>query len=449
MNRAERTGTAIPLPTGRLVALALIAAPLLALETWLPGAGILAVLYLLGLIAAAVYDATRSPAPARFRVERVNETKLSLGAENVIGIHLHDPRPSGPPVRFLVRDDPPADFRLRDLLQHGTIAPRQELTLQYHVWPPHRGDYTFRDMYLQVWTAWGLLTRRRRVPLAAAVKVYPNLLDVRRYEMLARRGRLFELGLKNARRLGTGTEFERLREYMPGDDYRQMAWAATARRGKPIVVEYETERSQPIILLLDAGRLMSAPVGDLAKLDYAINTCLLLAFVATLKGDRVGLLVFADSILGYYPPRRGRAQFLSLLEALYNVQAQPVESDYALAVEYLTRRHPRRSLDIVFTDLLDRSADTGLVPHISRLAPRHLPMLVAVGDPAVTQRATALPAATDELYERTVARLLLGERREALDALDARGVITVDVPAGDLSVAVINRYLELKARGRL
>ena len=230
-------------------------------------------------------------------------------------------------------------------------------------------------------------------PAAAAsrwpppVKVYPNLLDVRRYEMLARRGRLFELGLKNARRLGTGTEFERLREYMPGDDYRQVAWAATARRGKPIVVEYETERSQPIILLLDAGRLMSAPVGDLAKLDYAINTCLLLAFVATLKGDRVGLLVFADRILGYYPPRRGRAQFLSLLEALYNVQAQPVESDYAQAVEYLTRRHPRRSLDIVFTDLLDRSAGTGLVPYISRLAPRHLPMLVAVGDPAVTQRA--------------------------------------------------------------
>jgi uncharacterized protein (DUF58 family) len=449
MNSARQGGLAVPLPTGRLVALALIAAPLLALETWLPGAIILAILYLLGLLAAIVYDVTRSPALARFRLERVNETKLSLGAENVIGIRLQDPRPAGPPVRFLVRDDPPADFRVRDLLQHGIITPRQEITLQYHVWPPHRGDYTFGDMYLRVWTAWGLLTRSRRVPLAAAVKVYPNLLDVRRYEMLARRGRLFELGLKNARRLGTGTEFERLREYMPGDDYRQMAWAATARRGKPIVVEYETERSQPIILLLDAGRLMSAPVGDLAKLDYAINTCLLLAFVATLKGDRVGLLVFADSVLGYYPPRRGRAQFLSLLEALYNVQAQPVESDYAQAVEYLTRRHPRRSLDIVFTDLLDRSADTGLVPHISRLAPRHLPMLVAVGDPAVTQRATALPAATDELYERTVARLLLSERRQALDALDARGVITVDVPAGDLSVAVINRYLELKARGRL
>src|SRR5690349_10107831 len=406
MNSARRRGFAVPLPTGRLVALALIAAPLLALETWLPGAIILAVLYLLGLIAALVYDLVRSPAPARFRVERINETKLSLGAENVIGIRLQDPRPNGPPVRFLVRDDPPADFRVRDLLQHGTISPRQELTLQYHVWPPHRGDYTFGDMYLQTWTVWGLLTRRHRFPLAAAVKVYPNLLDVRRYEMLARRGRLFELGLKNARRLGTGTEFERLREYMPGDDYRQMAWAATARRGKPIVVEYETERSQPIILLLDAGRLMSAPVGDLAKLDYAINTCLLLAFVATLKGDRVGLLVFADQVLAYHPPRRGRAQFLHLLDALYNVQAQPVESDIAVAAGSLARRPPRRSLAVLFTDLLDRSAAGHLVTHVGRLAPRHLPLVVAVGDPAVTGTAAAPPAGVAALYTRTVARLL-------------------------------------------
>ncbi|MGI8586256.1 MAG: DUF58 domain-containing protein [Chloroflexia bacterium] len=437
------------MPTLRLLGLALIAAPLGALQTWVPGAGILAAIYLVGLVVAVVVDLRQSPSPGRFRVDRVNETKLSLGADNPIRVRVRDPRPAGPPVRFEVRDDPPADFRASDLILASRIGPRLEVALQYTVYPPHRGDYTFGDMYARVWTAWGLLTRQARFPSATPVKVYPNLLDVRRYEMLARRGALFEIGLKNARRLGSGTEFERLRDYTHGDDYRQMAWAATARHAKPIVIEYETERSQPVILMLDAGRLMSAPVGDLAKLDYAINTCLLLAYVATLKGDRVGLLVFADSVLGYYPPRRGRDQFLQLLDALYNVQAQPVESEYAAATDFLARRHPRRALVVLFTDILDRAGAAGLVPYVSRLAPRHLPLVVAVGDPAVTAQAGAVPADVTALYERSVAGLLLGERKAALDTLSARGVLTLDVPAGSLSVAVINRYLELKARGQL
>ncbi|HMA36589.1 MAG TPA: DUF58 domain-containing protein [Chloroflexia bacterium] len=444
-----RLRTTWAVPTPRLIGIALGAAPLIALQAVAPGFLALAGLYILGVIGAALVDWRQSPAPGRFRLERLSESKLSLGAENPITIRLQDPRPAGPAVRFLVRDTPPGDFRASALTLGGRIGPRQELRPQYTVYPPHRGDFAFGDLYLRVWTAWGLLTRQARHPQAAAVKVYPNLLDVRRYEMLARRGQLFELGLKNARRLGSGTEFERLRDYVPGDDYRQMAWAATARRGKPIVIEYETERSQPILLLLDAGRLMSAPVGDLAKLDYAINTCLLLTFVATIKGDRVGLLVFADKVLSYYPPRRGRAQFLSLLEALYNVQAQPVESDYAAATQYLTQRHPRRSLTILFTDVLDRASASGLIPPIARLAPRYLPLVVAVGDPTVSQSATAVPDRSAQLYARAVARQLLNDRHETLEALAARGVLTVDVPAGDLSVAVINRYLELKARGQL
>ncbi|HUS17467.1 MAG TPA: DUF58 domain-containing protein, partial [Chloroflexia bacterium] len=325
----------LPLPTARLIGLVLLAAPLIALDTWVPGFTAVALLYLLGLAAVTALDLARSPAPDRLRVERLHDSKLSLGADNAIQIRLQDPGAAGPPVDLTVRDDPPADFRVSARLLHGTIGPRGDITLAYTVNPPHRGDYAFGDLYLRMATARGLLVRQARYPRATGVKVYPNLLDVRRYEMLARRGQLFELGLKNARRLGSGTEFERLREYTPGDDFRQIAWAATARRGKPIVMEYETERSQPILMLLDAGRLMSAPVGDLAKLDYAINACLLLAFVATIKGDRVGLLVYADSVLNYFPPRRGRAQFLALLEALYNVQVQTVESEVAAATEFL------------------------------------------------------------------------------------------------------------------
>jgi len=441
--------SAIPTPTGRLIGLALGAAPLIALGTVAPGFVVLAGLYLLGLLAVIIVDWARSPAPHRFQVARDHESKLSLGADNPILVRVYSPQPGGPTVRVAVRDTPPGDFRSPRPPLTGWIAPRREIRLPYTVYPPQRGDYVFGDLYLRVWSGWGLITRQGRIPAAGPVRVYPNLLDVRRYEMLARRGALLEIGLKHVRRLGSGTEFERLREYSSGDSYRQIAWAATARRGKPIVVEYETERSQPVILLLDAGRLMQAPVADLAKLDYAINTCLLLAFIATLKGDRVGLLVFTDSVLSWHPPQRGRAQFLHLLEALYAVQAQPVESNPAAATAYLALHHSRRALIILFTDVLDRAGGAALGPSVGRLAPRHLPLVVAIGDPAVNAVAAAVPAAAADLYTRTVARGVLADRRAALDPLAARGVLTLDVPAGELSIAVINRYLELKARGQL
>jgi uncharacterized protein (DUF58 family) len=203
------------------------------------------------------------------------------------------------------------------------------------------------------------------------------------------------------------------------------------------------------MILLDCGRLMAGPVGTLAKLDYAINTSLLLAFVGTLKGDRVGLLTFADSVLGYWPPARGRGQFLRLLEALYTVQAQPVEPDYAAAMQYFRTRQRKRSFVVLFTDVLDRASAGSLVTSVGSLTPHHLPLTVAVGDPAVTRAAHAIPGTSAQLYEREVAGLLLQERQGALEALAGHGALTLDVPAEELTIAVINRYLELKARGRI
>lgn len=153
------------------------------------------------------------------------------------------------------------------------------------------------------------------------MKVYPNLLEMRRYELLARRGQVAEIGLHTPRFLGRGTEFERLREYQTDDDYRRINWKDTARIGRPVSVEYQTERSQNVILMLDAGRLMAAPIGPLAKIDYAINAALMLAYVASRMGDNVGLLAFADRISVHLPPRRGKRQFLAMLDALYRLPA--------------------------------------------------------------------------------------------------------------------------------
>jgi uncharacterized protein (DUF58 family) len=439
----------MPIPTRRLLILILLAAPLLALG----GVSVvffgLAGLYLGTLAVIVGLDLARSPAPGRFRVRRVAESKLSLGADNLITIEVMDPRPAGPPVPFTVRDAAPDAFTVNQRVLAGTATPRSTAEVRYLAQPPRRGDFTFGDTYLRVGSALGLTERQARHATSTPVKVYPNLLEVQRYELLARRGHLFELGLKNARRLGSGTEFERLREYQPDDDYRRINWPATARRGTPITMDFETERSQTIMILLDCGRLMAGPVGTLAKLDYAINTSLLLAFVGTLKGDRVGLLTFADSVLGYWPPARGRGQFLRLLEALYTVQAQPVEPDYAAAMQYFRTRQRKRSFVVLFTDVLDRASAGSLVTSVGSLTPHHLPLTVAVGDPAVTRAAHAIPGTSAQLYEREVAGLLLQERQGALEALAGHGALTLDVPAEELTIAVINRYLELKARGRI
>jgi uncharacterized protein (DUF58 family) len=318
--------------------------------------------------------------------------------------------------------------------------------LTYTVHPPRRGDYRFGDLHLRWRSALGFLLRQATFPAAAPVKVYPNLVDVRKYDLLLRRNRLWELGLRATRLLGRGSEFERLRDYAPDDDYRRINWQATARRGKPISVEFETERSQTVIALLDTGRMMRSPVGEVAKMDYAINAVLLLAYVAAQKGDRVGLLAFADEPHTWVAPRGGKAQFHRLLAQLYAVESQPVEPDYTAAIAYVATKQVKRSLVLLFSDLTGALYTQTLAAQLAHLQRRHLVLLVTLRDPTVQAMARQEVQDSVGLYGRTVAERLLEERRVTLEQLQRQGVLTLDVPADELSIAVINRYLELKAR---
>jgi len=441
--------------TRRALLLLLAAAPILALASLTSAAFLLAAIYLVGVLALLVLDFWLSPKPRDFRLARDNESKLSLGADNLIKITIRRmvtgtaPGLSSRPVEFILRDEPPQDFIISELFQTGVVAPGETVTVSYKVKPLRRGDYTFGKCNLRYRGVLGLVMRGHRYPLDAPVKVYPNLLEVRKYELLARRDQLFEIGLKNIRRVGEGTEFERLRDYERDDDYRRINWPATARLHKPITTDYQPERSQSVIVMLDAGRLMTAPLGPLSKLDYAINTTLLLAYVAIVRGDRVGLLTFADTVTGYWEPDRGRRQFLVLLEALYKVQPQQVESDYLKAGAFLSTRRSKRSLVALFTDIIDRQQASAMVRGFGRLAPRHLPMAVTMADNEVLLMAGRTPSDPQQMYESVVARTLLDDRAEALEALRRRGALTIDVPADKLTLAVVNKYLEVKARGRL
>lgn len=403
--------------------------------------------YFVVLLGLLIADVVLSPKRQHFELNRLCDSKLSLAADNPIQVRLYNWSDRSVPVA--IRDEFPAGFQADLGQMAGVAAPRSELTLTYHLRPWRRGDYRFGDLNLRYRGRLGLIVRQERYPAAASVKVYPNLLDVRRYELLARRGQLAEIGLRNVRVLGRGTEFERLRDYQPDDDYRRINWKATARRGRPVSVEYETERSQNVVLMLDAGRLMATPIGPLAKLDYAVNTALMLAYVAARLGDNVGLLAFADRVDTYLPPRRGRRQFLTMIETLYRLPAHLTEPDYNLAFRYFATHNRKRSLVVLFTDLIDAETSRLLVGHIGALSPHHLAVCVAIADPTITRLASASPTDSQSVYQRAVAEGLLDERRRALEGMRRRGAIALDVSAEHLTPTVINRYLELKTRTRL
>jgi uncharacterized protein (DUF58 family) len=443
------------IPTFRLLLFLLLGSLLVAGVALAPALLWLALAYLLAVGALVAADYFVTTRPAEIEIERINDTKLSLGAENMITLLLANRGQR--PLRFQLRDEYPYQFISDATIIAGEVAPFDIHEARYHLKPLQRGDYTFGDVNIRYLSALKTFVRQVRYDATAQVKVYPNVLDVRKYDLLARKGLLFEIGLRAARVFGAGTEFERLREYNTDDEFRRINWKATARHGKPIAAEYETERSQYIISVIDTGRLMRPPVSDpsagsehsLAKLDYAINTALLLSYVATLKGDHVGLLTFADDVRTYLAPRRGKGQFYRMLEALYNVQFEPVEADYAQALAYLGVKHKRRSLVVVFTDLVTLDAARPLIAHMARLAQRHLPLCVVISDPNITRLAAQPPRDSDAVYQRAVAEMLIDERQVVLDTLNRSGVLTLDVPADKLTVSVINKYLELKGRGAI
>jgi uncharacterized protein (DUF58 family) len=443
--------------TLRFYALSLLVPALLLLGGGLPVLTPLAAVLAVTLLIVLWLDRRAAGPVEQFQIQRLHDDKLSLGAANPITIQV-DSRAERP-IKLTVRDEPPLLFVGADEAQHtALVTPREPLALTYHVRPLKRGDFDFGNINARWPSPLGLYTRQAVIPAAETVKVYPNLHEIRKYDLLVRRDQTAEMGLRRVRQRGEGNTFESLRDYTPDDPYRSINWKATARRGRPISTDYEPERSQRVVALLDVGRMMRSPIQvddpdgiswNMAKVDFVINSVLLFSYVATLKGDQVGLLVFADRVQQYIPPRAGRAQFQKLLEAMYALESEPVEANYAAALSYLRTQNKQRSLVVLFTDLSGVRASDALLAHMPRLVPRHLPLLVAIRDPALSLEANQHPTDSDALYRRAVAEQLLDERRLLLDQLRTRGVLTLDTSAEHVTMEVVNRYLHIKARGRI
>lgn len=433
--------------TSFALALLMVPAVLLYAAAWSGGLAELALYWALAAVALIIYDNRSSARRVVLEAERHVEDKLSLGADNPVHLTIRSRSDQG---AFLqIKDDPPAIFHTPERLQRLRLKPWEQAEIVYHTRPSTRGRYAFGNLHVRGRSALSLSYWQRSFPAVQEVAVYPNLLEVSRYQYLARTDRLRQGGFRVLHRLGEGTEFESLREYTPDDEFRSIDWKATARRGRPTSRQFEIERSQTVIIMIDAGRMMTAQIGEMSRLDYAINAALMLAYVASEKDDAVGLISFADDVKGFVPPGKGRQQVGRITEVLYDLQPALVEPDYAAAFGVLHGRARKRSLVVCFTDLVDVDASRRLLAHLAALAPHHLPMLITLSDPVLQRAARQAPGDSSEVYQRAVAGQVLEDREKALGVLRQRGVLVLDAAPEKLTVSAVNEYLNLKARGRL
>ena len=432
--------------TGRGLLFLLLSAPIMAASVWLSLFEWVGWGWLLFAVALLYFDWRQAGPISRFEIQRHHDSRLSLGGRNEIRVEAVPKAKSGRTVPVQIRDEPPPDFLVEENFAMGEMGPDRPFALSYVVIPRRRGNFGFGKSHLRWEGPLGLVRRQGSVNNEISVKVYPNLLEVRKYDLLLKQNRLRELGLRHTRITGDGTEFEGLREYRQGDSFRRINWKSTARRNRPITVEYQTERSQNIITMIDVGRMMQSTVSGLSKLDHVLNTVLLLGYVASGMGDRIGLLTFADQVQTFVRPRQGREQFYRMLELLYQVEPEPVEPAYSYAINHLMHKQRRRSLAILFTDLSSGYGLDSLIKSSVQLSKRHLTLVVTIKDPDVVGRAESAATSTDLLYQRMVAQKMLDERTIGLDRLKQHGVLTLDLPANGLSIGVIDRYLDLKSR---
>lgn len=295
----------------------------------------------------------------------------------------------------------------------------------------------------------GLGVRREWLAVPWDAVVYPPLVSARLRASVAEARRRREPGVTPVRRLGEGRLFESLREWVAGDDVRNIDWKATARRGKVIARQYEAERRQQVLLVLDTGRLLSGEMGGVARLDYVVQAALELAYAAVQHDDNVGVMAFADGVQHFVPPQRGRAGLRRVLDVLTVLEPTLVEPDYPGAFRYLAVRNRKRALTVLFTDVIDRFASEALVAHVGTLRPRHLPLAVTLRNPELDAVAGLRPQGVEDAFRKAAAEELLRAREEALTHIRRAGVLVLDVAPQRAAQAVVASYLDLKRRGRL
>lgn len=443
---AGRASWPLPLPTPRAAACVAACAPLVALGALAPPAAIVGLLLLAAVLVLILVDFMRAPVGRQLAAVRRSGLVLTVGEEEELEVEIwvRGPRAEGRgPLVRVVDALPDGIDEVRPAEPARLSGGRRRFSTVVRA--TRRGRHRLTRIDIRAAGPLGLAERETRVDLPLEVRVHPGIRGIKGTRRLLRRALRSEMGSRRVRRRGEGTAFESLAEYVPGEDLRKVDWKASAKRAKLITRRYEVERSQNLVVLLDGGRWMTAEVNGLTRYDHVLNATLLLARVANLRQDRVGMLAFAEDVQAFVPPTPGRAAEERILEAVYEIEPELVEPDYGRALRYLALHHRKRSLIVLFTDVLSREASRIVIDEFARLRRRHLLLIVTLRDPAVDALATATPTNRSAAYLQAAAEELRLEREHALAALRSRGVHVLDVTPEELGPGVVDRYLELKS----
>lgn len=375
---------------------------------------------------------------------RTVPTRLSNGDENPITLSLTNAYPFEAHVEVI--DELPAPLQVRDQQMALRLPAGQTRTLSYPVRPTSRGAYGFGHANAFVATPLGLVQRRYRLAQPQTVPVYPSFLQLNRYTLLAASDRLQEIGVKQIRRVGHTMEFDQIRPYVTGDDHRTVNWKATARSRHLMVNQYQDERAQHVYCLIDMGRVMQMPFAGLSLLDYAINASLVLSNVALRKQDKAGLITFADTVQTVVPATRKSGQMARLMDALYRLETAFKESSIARLHALVRRQVRQRSLLLLFTNFNTLAGMRRTLPYLRSLAARHLVVAVFFENTELHTLLAETPRDTEGVYLKTIAEKFAFEQREIVKELHRHGIQALLTPPENLTVGVINQYLEIKAR---
>ena len=440
---ARRHGLA---PTRRL---AVVAAAVSVVLWALPGGGVLVELAVANgaLLAVALLDALAAPSPASLPVRRRLPPAVTLGATAEIAWTVRNPRRRA--LRVALADDLAPSLRA-DTRRTAARLPRGgTLEASTAIRPARRGRFTPTELVVRVEGPLGLGARQAALVVPGVLQVFPSFRSKDQAELRIRRARILEVGLRSARGLGSGTEFDRLREYAVDDEFRRVDWAATARAGRPIVREYRAERNQTVVVLLDNGRVMAGRVDGVPRVEHAVDAVMMLTAVATGLGDRCGVVAFDREVRAAVPPAGGKGQLAKVVEALYVLEPVLAESDYAGAFTETLARYRKRTLLVVLTDLVAPAVDEWLAPALPLILREHLVVVAGVRDPDVARWARGPADDAAGAYRQAAAVGALEARARTVARLRGLGATVVDATPGELAPALADAYLAVKATGRL
>ncbi|MEJ7623879.1 MAG: DUF58 domain-containing protein [Pyrinomonadaceae bacterium] len=401
------------------------------------------------IIAAAIIDYFQSRRRIdQVKFERSFDKRFAIGDSVRVAITIDNA--GSTELRLRLKDEYPDAMRLDDEREaEFTVPTNSHAEFFYNVLPPKRGRYEFGTTAVRCLSRLGLVWCQADVGQSQSVKVYPNIRWAREMELKALGARSFLAVQRRAVRRGESREFESMRDYVRGDELRHISWTATARRSKLTTRQYQIERDQTVMIAIDSGRLMTGRIGDETKFDTAIHASLALMSACARAGDNCGLMVFGRRTRKFLPPKRGLDHMDAVLEALHDVEPEIVEPSYARAFQFIASNLKKRTFVVLLTDLVDKDSSKELLVSLKLLRPRHLPLVVTIGDRDLNAVVGRKPADLKDVFTQSAAQEIIHGRESALRLVETIGGLALDVTGQTLAPRLLQTYLRVKERGML